>query len=154
MPGQWNHKVFGVKEMDFETLALEIFRFQAAQNTVYKAYLQALGADPASVKAIEQIPFLPVRFFKSHMVQTTSFEAAVIFESSGTTGTIGIIESHRIGCSETICDDQLHRGNDLALIGRCGIFRFIFFTGRNCKQEHCCSGKLKNCFFHIQFIKV
>ena len=88
MPGQWNHKVFGVKEMDFETLALEIFRFQAAQNTVYKAYLQALGADPASVKAIEQIPFLPVRFFKSHMVQTTSFEAAVIFESSGTTGSI------------------------------------------------------------------
>jgi hypothetical protein len=34
------------------------------------------------------IPFLPIRFFKSHEVKTTSFESEIFFESSGTTGTI------------------------------------------------------------------
>ncbi len=88
MPEQWNHKVFGVKEADFEELALEIFRFQAAKNPVYKAYLQALGINGEDIRSINQIPFLPIRFFKSHIIQTTLFDPAAIFESSGTTGTI------------------------------------------------------------------
>jgi hypothetical protein len=88
MPGQWNHKVFEVKKEGFEALALEIFRFQAEQCPVYKDYLQALKVNPANITSIEKIPFLPVRFFKSHFVQTTSFEPAVIFESSGTSGSI------------------------------------------------------------------
>lgn len=36
--------------------------------------------------SIGEIPFLPIRFFKSHDVKTTSFEPDIIFESSGTTG--------------------------------------------------------------------
>ncbi|MEO7983988.1 MAG: acyl transferase [Bacteroidota bacterium] len=88
MPGQWNHKIFGVGKDGFEVLALEIFRFQAQNNPVYKDYLLALKVEPASVTCIEQVPFLPVRFFKSHRIQTTSFEPAAIFESSGTTGSI------------------------------------------------------------------
>ncbi len=88
MPEQWNHKVFGVKEAGFEALALEIFKFQGQNNLVYKDYLQALKINPASVTSLGQIPFLPVRFFKSHAVQTSSFEPAAIFESSGTTGSI------------------------------------------------------------------
>ncbi len=94
MPEQWNHKVFGVNQDGFEALALEIFRFQASQNPVYKEYIQALKLDPASVSSLEQIPFLPVRFFKSHTVQTTSFEPVTIFESSGTTGSIN--SQHRV----------------------------------------------------------
>lgn len=88
MRDEWNHKVFGVEEGDFEDLALEIFRFQADENPVYKAYLKALRVNTAAITAIEQIPFLPVRFFKSHAVQTTSFDPAITFESSGTAGTI------------------------------------------------------------------
>ena len=95
MPGQWNHKVFGVKEEDFEVLALEVFNFQYENNPVYKAYLQALQINPQSVQSVEQIPFLPVRFFKSHEVTTTLFPACMaqsdrepqaVFESSGTSG--------------------------------------------------------------------
>lgn len=88
MPEQWNHKILGVNEEVFEAVALEIFNFQAAENPVYKAYLQALGIEAGSVKAIDGIPFLPIRFFKSHAIRTTAFEPTVVFESSGTTGSI------------------------------------------------------------------
>ncbi|MGZ8525899.1 MAG: LuxE/PaaK family acyltransferase [Chitinophagaceae bacterium] len=88
MADQWNHKVFNVDNTGFEPLALEIFRFQHAQNRVYKNYLDALCIDPASVITLEQVPFLPVGFFKTHDVQTTQFEPGLIFESSGTTGSV------------------------------------------------------------------
>ena len=85
---QWNHKVFAVDANGFDALALEIFRYQYAHNAVYKAFVMALRVDPAQISRIEQIPFLPIRFFKSHKVQCGSFEPAAIFESSGTTGSI------------------------------------------------------------------
>ena len=88
MPDQWNHKVFGVNKDHFEALALEIFRFQSQNCPVYADYLQALKVNPAVVSSLAQIPFLPVRFFKSLAVQTTVFEPEAIFESSGTTGSI------------------------------------------------------------------
>jgi hypothetical protein len=88
MPAEWDHKVFGVKEENFETLALGVFNFQQENNPVYKAYLQALKIDPQRVQSIEQIPFLPIRFFKSHEVKTGLFEPQAVFESSGTSGSI------------------------------------------------------------------
>ena len=68
-------------------LAMEVFRLQQRENPVYKAYIEALAISPESVTAIHQIPFLPIRFFKSHRVVTGLVEAAIQFESSGTTGT-------------------------------------------------------------------
>jgi phenylacetate-coenzyme A ligase PaaK-like adenylate-forming protein len=86
--GEWNHKVFGLEPGGFEALALEVFRFQYEHNPVYKAFVLALKRDPARVLSLEQIPFLPIRFFKSHGVKTTLFEPQAVFESSGTTGSI------------------------------------------------------------------
>jgi hypothetical protein len=88
MQGEWNDKIFKVNRESFQSLVLGIFRFQADNNPVYKNYTEALGINPVSVKSIEQIPFLPIRFFKSHIVKTTSFDPQAIFESSGTTGSI------------------------------------------------------------------
>ncbi len=88
MSVQWNHKIFKVKEDGFEALALEIFRFQSVQCVVYKDFLQALKVNPAEINQVEQIPFLPVRLFKSHEVTTTLFEPQAVFESSGTSGSI------------------------------------------------------------------
>lgn len=85
---QWNDKVFGVKEEDFEALALEVFRFQAENNPVYSDFLKALKVEPGGITQVTQIPFLPVRFFKSHEIKTTEFIPQAIFESSGTTGSI------------------------------------------------------------------
>jgi phenylacetate-coenzyme A ligase PaaK-like adenylate-forming protein len=59
---------------------------QYDQNEIYRSYVDALGIDISGVKRIENIPFLPIAFFKSHKIATTDFEPAIIFESSGTTG--------------------------------------------------------------------
>lgn len=67
---------------------MEIFRFQALHNPVYAQFLEALQVNPAAVETVEQVPFLPVRFFKTKEVQTTVFEPEAVFESSGTTGTV------------------------------------------------------------------
>lgn len=88
MDCQWKDKVLTVTESGFENLALELFHFQYQNNLVYKHYTDAIRVNPASVKSISQIPFLPISFFKTHRVQCTVFEPDVVFESSGTTSSI------------------------------------------------------------------
>ncbi|GAB3528103.1 acyltransferase [Pontibacter brevis] len=70
---------------DFNAAALELFRYQAQHNAVYKSYIQHLGTEIADVKTLEQIPFLPIAFFKDQEVKTGGFEAEAVFYSSGTT---------------------------------------------------------------------
>lgn len=81
--------VISLKENDqnFEPLALEIFRYQAEQNPIYKAFLKNLGVNPLKVSHLEKIPCLPISFFKSHKIVSGQIEIQHIFESSGTTGT-------------------------------------------------------------------
>ena len=81
------HLTLGVNE-DFSTLAMAIFRRQAIQNPVYAAYLGHLKVDEAKVKTMREIPFLPISFFKSHVLKSGEFAETFIFESSGTTGSI------------------------------------------------------------------
>lgn len=47
-----------------------------------------MGIHPEKVTALEQIPFLPIEFFKSHQVMTGNFKSKVVFSSSGTTGSV------------------------------------------------------------------
>ncbi len=69
-----------------EQKALETFRYQAAENPVYKQYLELLDCNPLRIEEVSKIPFLPVEFFKSHRVVTGRGMETRIFESSGTTG--------------------------------------------------------------------
>lgn len=82
----WASKIFDKKPLPFEKLALEAFRYQSSLNPVYAAFIQALGVDPLTVTTVEKIPFLPIRFFKSHAVVSGEFTPSLIFESSATTG--------------------------------------------------------------------
>jgi len=70
---------------DFEKLALEIFRFQAKNNLIYKSFLNHLQTDIKGTKKINEIPFLPIQFFKSHKIVSSKEEIQHIFLSSGTT---------------------------------------------------------------------
>ncbi|WP_162052573.1 acyl-CoA synthetase family protein [Pontibacter pamirensis] len=70
---------------DFNTAALDLFRYQAQHNAVYRSYIQYLGIEQSAVQVPEQIPFLPIEFFKEHEVKTDAFEAETVFYSSGTT---------------------------------------------------------------------
>jgi phenylacetate-coenzyme A ligase PaaK-like adenylate-forming protein len=71
---------------EFEKMALEIFQFQAENNLVYKAFLGHLKIGIHSIKKIEEIPFLPIQFFKSHKVVSSDETIQRTFLSSGTTG--------------------------------------------------------------------
>lgn len=88
MKCEFEDKVFKVDVKGFDDLALDIFRFQAEENPVYRAFVGALGKKPNEIRRVSDIPFLPVSFFKSHEVRTGDYQAAGFFESSGTTGTI------------------------------------------------------------------
>jgi hypothetical protein len=71
----------------FEAAALALFRHQAAHCPPYRAYLAGLGRDPATVRGLADIPFLPIEFFKTQDVRTDpgQWQPQEIFRSSGTT---------------------------------------------------------------------
>ncbi len=71
---------------EFQQKALEVFNFQFDNNPVYRQFCKLLQKDPVEVKNLEDIPFLPIEFFKSHEVLSSKKTAEAIFTSSGTTG--------------------------------------------------------------------
>jgi len=80
--------IFNIKtEDDFQQTALKVFKFQFENNTIYRSYCDLLYIHPSDVKHIEDIPFLPIQFFKSHQV-ISSPSIETTFTSSGTTGSI------------------------------------------------------------------
>lgn len=81
------NNIFSANTDSFQALALDIFRHQYQYNALYNRWVNALQVNPADVKQLTDIPFLPVAFFKSHEVVTGSFEPEQVFESSGTTST-------------------------------------------------------------------
>lgn len=72
----------------FEKIALKVFRFQYENNKVYHEFCDFLNTDIQKVKSLEQIPFLPIQFFKSHDVVSNTDAIQETFTSSGTTGMI------------------------------------------------------------------
>lgn len=88
-------QVFSIRnEQQFTETALQAFRFQAVNNNIYRQFIEGLGVDIANINSVEQIPFLPISFFKSHQVLSSAGPAGLTFTSSGTTGII--TSSHHI----------------------------------------------------------
>jgi hypothetical protein len=82
-------QVFSISnKQQFTDTALEIFRFQAQNCTVYREFITNLKIDVPAIKSVENIPFLPIGFFKSHPVVSNNDKVQVTFTSSGTTGMI------------------------------------------------------------------
>ena len=75
-------------QKQFEKIALKVFRFQYEKNLVYKEFCDFLKTDVQKVKSLQQIPFLPIQFFKSHDVVSNNDPIQTTFSSSGTTGMI------------------------------------------------------------------
>lgn len=84
----FNYNICDITPANFTKRAIEVFLFQYQYNQVYRKYCDLLNIDPGKINRLEKIPFLPIRFFKTHCVTTTVFEPALIFESSGTSKTI------------------------------------------------------------------
>lgn len=81
--------IFNIKTEDtFNAMALSVFKFQFENNLVYRSFCDLLYKHPSDIKSIEDIPFLPIQFFKSHTVLSTNQDIKKTFASSGTTGSV------------------------------------------------------------------
>jgi phenylacetate-coenzyme A ligase PaaK-like adenylate-forming protein len=84
-----NKAIFNIKtEQEFNDLALQVFNYQFKSNKVYRSFCDLLNKHPSDVKKIEDIPFLPIQFFKTHQVLSSKKNIETTFTSSGTTGSV------------------------------------------------------------------
>ena len=120
-----SEKVFALpNEKAFGQIVLEVFRHQYFHNAVYGDYCKAIGRTPERVAQWEDIPFLPISFFKSHAVKTGDFEPVAVFKSSGTTG----------------LTNSRHYIHDLTLYEKSFFSCFDLFYGR--PENYCILGLL------------
>lgn len=82
----FREQLYNDNELAFANIALKLFQYQATENTTYKAYLNNLGVSVHEIHAVEQIPFMPISFFKHHTIKTGEWRDEAVFSSSGTTG--------------------------------------------------------------------
>jgi phenylacetate-coenzyme A ligase PaaK-like adenylate-forming protein len=86
------HSIFSINSpAGFKQLALDVFKYQSAENEVYKRYINSLKINVNSITELEQIPFLPIEFFKTHkIISGIQYPTSTIqlFTSSGTTGSV------------------------------------------------------------------
>ncbi len=81
-------RIFSISNpKEFEDVALEVFQFQYKNNPFYKTYCDHLQKKPLNVVRFQEIPFLPIEFFKTQKITSTPKQPETIFESSGTTQT-------------------------------------------------------------------
>jgi len=81
--------IFNIKtDDDFLAEALNVFKFQFENNRLYRSFCDLLYVNPSDVSKLEEIPFLPIQFFKSHNVLSSNQAVQDTFTSSGTTGSI------------------------------------------------------------------
>ena len=79
-------EIYTVNGDSFTDIALRIFRFQVEHNSLYKSFVQHLRVDAGAVTSVEQIPFMPISFFKDHTIKTGHWQPELVFTSSATTG--------------------------------------------------------------------
>ena len=82
----WNMEdLKGLEPSNFMQMALSIMQYQAKNNAVYSEWVESMKVALDTVKSLEQIPFLPIDFFKTHAIYTGTTCPSFYFESSGTT---------------------------------------------------------------------
>jgi phenylacetate-coenzyme A ligase PaaK-like adenylate-forming protein len=74
---------------------------------VYREFCDFLKTDVQKVKSIQQIPFLPIQFFKSHSVVSSANPIQTTFTSSGTTG---MITSKHLVTDVSIYEESYRKG--------------------------------------------
>ncbi len=70
----------------FERQALLLFKYQYEKNLTYRSFCNLINVDPSDVNQVENIPFLPIQFFKTHDLNSSNKTPKISFFSSKTTG--------------------------------------------------------------------
>ncbi len=94
-------------QKQFEKIALKVFRFQHENNLVYNEFCKLMNVKVHDVKSLQQIPFLPIQFFKSHTLVSNKYPFQEIFTSSGTSG---IITSRHHVTNISIYEESYQKG--------------------------------------------
>ncbi len=94
-------------QKQFEKIALKVFRFQHENNLVYREFCDFLKVDVQKVKSLQQIPFLPIQFFKSHDVVSNTDAVEETFTSSGTTG---MLTSKHLVTDASVYEESYRKG--------------------------------------------
>ena len=82
-------EIFSINdEQAFTQACLKVFKFQAQNCSIYKKYIEGIKVNVDNITTVNQIPFLPIEFFKSHTITSNNNPAEVVFTSSGTTGVV------------------------------------------------------------------
>tara|TARA_B100000579_G_scaffold166688_1_gene135523 strand:- start:22623 stop:23597 length:975 start_codon:yes stop_codon:yes gene_type:complete len=78
------HQIFNISDdLDFKKHCLKIFNFQYNNNVVYREFCNLIYKNPEKIKEVNEIPFLPISFFKTKKIlSTNNYEK--VFYSSGT----------------------------------------------------------------------
>jgi phenylacetate-coenzyme A ligase PaaK-like adenylate-forming protein len=80
-------QIFSIQNTeDFTAAALNVFAYQYENCKLYRRYADMLHVDIRKISSVEQIPFLPIEFFKTHRIIAEGKSPQVCFTSSGTTG--------------------------------------------------------------------
>ena len=83
------NNIFNIQtQEEFKEVALNVFNYQFKNNKVYRSFCDLLYIHPSSINQVEEIPFLPIQFFKSRKILSSLEEVQETFTSSGTTGSI------------------------------------------------------------------
>src|SRR4051812_37231350 len=86
VPGQLAGLFEESLEGHFESVALDLFRFQYASNGPYRALCEARGLHPDSIEQWTQIPAVTMSSFKDFVFSCLAVsERTQVFHSSGTT---------------------------------------------------------------------
>ncbi len=80
--------VCDLDKISFEEKAMEIFVWQSEKNEVYRKFLSCLNRKANEIKWVEEIPFLPIEFFKTQKVYCGEGQEQQVFTSSGTSGSL------------------------------------------------------------------
>ncbi|MEQ9466686.1 MAG: acyl transferase [Ekhidna sp.] len=84
---EFKRRIFEINEKNIVDSSLDAFEFQYKKCAIYQEYCNYLKINPKKVKAINDIPFLPIEFFKSHTIKSGRWKESKVFKSSGTTST-------------------------------------------------------------------
>jgi hypothetical protein len=81
-------RIKNLENEDFDDISIELHSYQYEHNEIYKSFCDYSRGKDFRPKSINEIPCLPVSFFKQNKIITGSVESEAIYRSSSTTGSI------------------------------------------------------------------
>jgi len=117
---------------EFCDLVMEFFRFQYKNCVVYREFADALSRNPGNVRQPEDIPFIPLEFYKSQEIICSGMKPVREFQSSGTTGSA---PGRHLLANPLLYDSSLLKGFSHAYGDPAG-YTFLSLTPRPDENPH------------------